>query len=44
VDRREEERAAMARALELAQSPGVPLCPKPRVGTVMLAADGTTLS
>jgi diaminohydroxyphosphoribosylaminopyrimidine deaminase / 5-amino-6-(5-phosphoribosylamino)uracil reductase len=44
VDRREEERAAMARALELAQSPGVPLGPNPRVGTVLLAADGTTLS
>jgi ABC-type sulfate/molybdate transport systems ATPase subunit len=36
VDRREEERAAMARALELAQSPGVPLGPNPRVGTVLL--------
>jgi diaminohydroxyphosphoribosylaminopyrimidine deaminase / 5-amino-6-(5-phosphoribosylamino)uracil reductase len=38
------EQAAMARALELAQTPGVPLSPNPRVGCVMLAADGTTIA
>jgi len=35
------EHAAMTRALELAQTPGVPLGPNPRVGCVLLAADGT---
>jgi diaminohydroxyphosphoribosylaminopyrimidine deaminase / 5-amino-6-(5-phosphoribosylamino)uracil reductase len=38
------ERAAMRRALALAASPGVPLGPNPRVGCVLLAADGTTLA
>ncbi|MGH3509189.1 MAG: bifunctional diaminohydroxyphosphoribosylaminopyrimidine deaminase/5-amino-6-(5-phosphoribosylamino)uracil reductase RibD [Nocardioidaceae bacterium] len=34
----------MARALELARSPGVPEGPNPRVGCVLLAPDGTTLA
>ncbi len=34
------EESAMRRALELAQSPGVPLGPNPRVGCVLLDADG----
>jgi diaminohydroxyphosphoribosylaminopyrimidine deaminase/5-amino-6-(5-phosphoribosylamino)uracil reductase len=34
----------MARALELAASPGVPLGPNPRVGCVLLADDGTTIA
>jgi diaminohydroxyphosphoribosylaminopyrimidine deaminase/5-amino-6-(5-phosphoribosylamino)uracil reductase len=34
----------MSRALDLAQSPGVPLGPNPRVGCVLLAPDGTTLA
>src|SRR6188472_2586645 len=38
------ERAAMARALELAATPGVPLGPNPRVGCVLLAPDGTTVA
>jgi diaminohydroxyphosphoribosylaminopyrimidine deaminase/5-amino-6-(5-phosphoribosylamino)uracil reductase len=38
------ERAAMARALGLAQTPGVPLGPNPRVGCVILAPDGTTVA
>ncbi len=38
------EQAAMARALELAQTPGVPLAPNPRVGCVLLDADGTTIA
>lgn len=37
------ERAAMRRALALASSPGVPLGPNPRVGAVVLDADGRTL-
>jgi diaminohydroxyphosphoribosylaminopyrimidine deaminase / 5-amino-6-(5-phosphoribosylamino)uracil reductase len=41
---RDAERAAMARALELATSPGVPLGPNPRVGCVLLAPDGTTVA
>src|SRR3954449_11066972 len=44
MTRRDAERAAMSRALELAQSPGVPLGPNPRVGCVLLAADGTTIA
>jgi diaminohydroxyphosphoribosylaminopyrimidine deaminase/5-amino-6-(5-phosphoribosylamino)uracil reductase len=35
---------AMRRALELAASPGVPLGPNPRVGSVLLAPDGSTLA
>lgn len=38
------ERQAMRRALELAATPGVPLGPNPRVGCVLLAADGSTLA
>lgn len=38
------ELSAMRRALELAASPGVPLGPNPRVGCVLLAADGSTLA
>jgi len=39
-----DELSGMRRALELAQSPGVPLGPNPRVGCVLLDADGTTLA
>jgi diaminohydroxyphosphoribosylaminopyrimidine deaminase/5-amino-6-(5-phosphoribosylamino)uracil reductase len=38
------ERAAMRRALELAATPGVPLGPNPRVGCVLLAADGSEVA
>ncbi len=38
------ERGAMRRALELAQTPGVPLGPNPRVGCVLLAPDGSTVA
>src|SRR4051794_29027545 len=38
------ERVAMARALEIAQSPGVPLGPNPRVGCVLLGPDGSTIA
>src|SRR5688572_28602508 len=38
------EQAAMRRALELAQTPGVPIGPNPRVGCVLLAPDGTTVA
>lgn len=41
---RSAERAAMERALALAQTPGVPLGPNPRVGAVLLAGDGTTVA
>ncbi|QNN55165.1 bifunctional diaminohydroxyphosphoribosylaminopyrimidine deaminase/5-amino-6-(5-phosphoribosylamino)uracil reductase RibD [Nocardioides mesophilus] len=34
----------MARALELARTPGVPLGPNPRVGCVLLGPDGTTVA
>jgi diaminohydroxyphosphoribosylaminopyrimidine deaminase / 5-amino-6-(5-phosphoribosylamino)uracil reductase len=44
MDRRDDERAAMTRALELAQTPGVPRGPNPRVGAVLLAGDGTTVA
>jgi diaminohydroxyphosphoribosylaminopyrimidine deaminase / 5-amino-6-(5-phosphoribosylamino)uracil reductase len=44
VTGRDGERAAMTRALELAQTPGVPLGPNPRVGAVLLAPDGTTVA
>jgi diaminohydroxyphosphoribosylaminopyrimidine deaminase / 5-amino-6-(5-phosphoribosylamino)uracil reductase len=40
----EPERHAMLRALVLAQSPGVPLGPNPRVGCVLLAEDGTEVA
>jgi diaminohydroxyphosphoribosylaminopyrimidine deaminase/5-amino-6-(5-phosphoribosylamino)uracil reductase len=35
---------AMRRALDLAVSPGVPLGPNPRVGCVLLGADGTAVA
>jgi diaminohydroxyphosphoribosylaminopyrimidine deaminase / 5-amino-6-(5-phosphoribosylamino)uracil reductase len=38
------ERAAMGRALALAATDGVPLGPNPRVGCVLLDADGRTLA
>ncbi|CAN5312185.1 bifunctional diaminohydroxyphosphoribosylaminopyrimidine deaminase/5-amino-6-(5-phosphoribosylamino)uracil reductase RibD [soil metagenome] len=38
------EQAAMIRALELAQTPGVPIGPNPRVGCVMLSPDGTAVA
>ncbi|ATE55275.1 MULTISPECIES: bifunctional diaminohydroxyphosphoribosylaminopyrimidine deaminase/5-amino-6-(5-phosphoribosylamino)uracil reductase RibD [Actinosynnema] len=38
------EHEAMARALELAATPGVPLGPNPRVGCVLLADDGTVVA
>lgn len=38
------EQAAMRRALELAATPGVPLGPNPRVGCVLLDADGATVA
>src|SRR3954468_7349983 len=38
------EQAAMARALELAATPGVPLGPNPRVGCVLLDDSGTTVA
>lgn len=38
------ERSAMTRALELAQTPGVPSGPNPRVGCVLLAADGSVVA
>ena len=37
---RDAEREAMARALLLARTPGLPLGPNPRVGCVLVAADG----
>lgn len=40
----EAERRAMQRALTLAASPGVPLGPNPRVGCVLIAADGTEVA
>jgi diaminohydroxyphosphoribosylaminopyrimidine deaminase/5-amino-6-(5-phosphoribosylamino)uracil reductase len=40
VDKQEAERAAMQRALRIAATPGVPLGPNPRVGCVLLDADG----
>jgi diaminohydroxyphosphoribosylaminopyrimidine deaminase / 5-amino-6-(5-phosphoribosylamino)uracil reductase len=36
----EAEQAAMRRALEIAATPGVPMGPNPRVGCVLLGADG----
>jgi diaminohydroxyphosphoribosylaminopyrimidine deaminase/5-amino-6-(5-phosphoribosylamino)uracil reductase len=38
------ERAAMLRALALASSPGVPTGPNPRVGCVLLDAEGRTVA
>lgn len=38
------ERRAMARALELARTPGVPLGPNPRVGCVLLDAAGDVVA
>ena len=38
------EERAMARALEIAQSPGVPLGPNPRVGCVIIDASGHTVA
>ena len=38
------EQRAMRRALELAATPGVPLGPNPRVGCVLLSADGTEVA
>jgi diaminohydroxyphosphoribosylaminopyrimidine deaminase/5-amino-6-(5-phosphoribosylamino)uracil reductase len=38
------EQAAMARALELAATPGVPLGPNPRVGCVLLDDTGATVA
>ena len=38
------EERAMRRALELASTPGVPLGPNPRVGCVLLSADGTEVA
>ncbi len=38
------EQRAMRRALELASTPGVPLGPNPRVGCVLLGADGTEVA
>src|SRR3954447_5655367 len=38
------EQAAMARALELAATPGVPLGPNPRVGCVLLDGDGAEVA
>ena len=34
----------MRRALDLAQTPGVPLGPNPRVGCVLLDRDGDTIA
>jgi diaminohydroxyphosphoribosylaminopyrimidine deaminase / 5-amino-6-(5-phosphoribosylamino)uracil reductase len=44
MTRRDAERAAMSRALELARTPGVPLGPNPRVGCVLLGPGGATLA
>jgi len=44
MTRHGDERAAMTRALEIAQSPGVPLGPNPRVGCVLLGPDGATIA
>ncbi|MCW2759690.1 MAG: ribD [Nocardioidaceae bacterium] len=38
------DRRAMLRALQIAATPGVPLGPNPRVGCVLLAADGTEVA
>jgi diaminohydroxyphosphoribosylaminopyrimidine deaminase / 5-amino-6-(5-phosphoribosylamino)uracil reductase len=44
VERGEVEQAAMRRALALAVTDGVPLGPNPRVGCVLLDADGRTIA
>jgi diaminohydroxyphosphoribosylaminopyrimidine deaminase/5-amino-6-(5-phosphoribosylamino)uracil reductase len=44
TDHAAAERAAMRRALAIAATPGVPLGPNPRVGCVLLDADGRTVS
>ena len=44
MTRHGDERVAMVRALEIAQSPGVPLGPNPRVGCVLLGPDGSTIA
>jgi diaminohydroxyphosphoribosylaminopyrimidine deaminase/5-amino-6-(5-phosphoribosylamino)uracil reductase len=44
MDRQAAERAAMQRALVLAQSPDAPRGPNPRVGCVLLGPDGTTVA
>ncbi|HET6652679.1 MAG TPA: bifunctional diaminohydroxyphosphoribosylaminopyrimidine deaminase/5-amino-6-(5-phosphoribosylamino)uracil reductase RibD [Nocardioides sp.] len=41
---RQAEQAAMARALDLARTPGVPTGPNPRVGCVILAPDGRVVA
>jgi len=41
---RDAERAAMARAIVLARTPGVPVGPNPRVGCVLLDADGVPVA
>lgn len=41
---RPAERAAMRRALQIARTPGVPLGPNPRVGCVLLDADGSEVA
>lgn len=44
VDFADIEQRAMARALEIAATPGVPLGPNPRVGCVLLDADGVEIA
>src|SRR4051812_21896537 len=44
MTRRDAETTAMARAIDLARTPGVPLGPNPRVGCVLLASDGTVVA
>ena len=40
----QDEAAAMRRAIALSRTPGVPLGPNPRVGAVLLGADGATIT
>ena len=40
----EAERSAMRRALAIATTPGVPLGPNPRVGCVLVDADGAEVA
>lgn len=44
MDHHEAERRAMLRALEIAATPGVPTGPNPRVGCVLLDAEGTQVA